>query len=97
MTLYFILNTTYCYNMDIGKAIRDLRVDAGHSQDKLIALTGISRSQLYFIESGKCVPRVETMEKIARALNIKVSDIVLYAEKKYPRKEPKSRSKKSGG
>lgn len=72
--------------MDVGKAIRDLRVKAGYSQDKLVALTGISRSQIYFIESGRCVPRIETMEKIANVLNIRVSDIVIFAETYYPTK-----------
>jgi transcriptional regulator with XRE-family HTH domain len=28
--------------MDLGKTIRDLRVDSGFSQDKLVAATGIS-------------------------------------------------------
>ncbi len=72
--------------MDVGKTIRDLRVKAGYSQDKLVALSGISRSQLYFIESGRCVPRIETMEKIANVLNIKVSDIIIFAETHYPTK-----------
>ncbi|PKL13415.1 MAG: XRE family transcriptional regulator [Spirochaetae bacterium HGW-Spirochaetae-8] len=75
--------------MDVGKAIRDLRVKAGYSQDKLVAQTGISRSQLYFIESGRCVPRVETMEKIAGVLNMKVSDIIILAETQYPSKTAK--------
>lgn len=72
--------------MDVGKAIRDLRIKAGYSQDKLVALTGISRSQLYFIESGRCVPRIETMGKIASVLNLKVSDIIIFAETRYPTK-----------
>ena len=72
--------------MDVGKTIRDLRVKAGYSQDKLVALSGISRSQLYFIESGRCVPRIETMEKIAKVLKIKVSDIIIFAENHYPTK-----------
>lgn len=72
--------------MDLGKTIRDLRVDGGFSQDKLVAATGISRSQLYFIESGRCVPRIETIEKIAKVLEMKVSDIIIYAENKYPTK-----------
>jgi transcriptional regulator with XRE-family HTH domain len=73
--------------MDVGKAIRDLRMKAGFSQDKLVAQTGISRSQLYFIESGRCVPRVGTMEKIASVLNVKVSDIIILAETQYPTKQ----------
>ena len=72
--------------MDVGKAIRDLRMKAGYSQDKLVVKTGISRSQLYFIESGRCVPRIETMEKIAKVLNMRVSDIIIYAETQYPTK-----------
>ena len=72
--------------MDVGKAIRDLRVKAGYSQDRLVVQTGISRSQLYFIESGRCVPRIETMEKIAKVLNMRVSDIIIYAETQYPTK-----------
>ena len=79
----------YCCNMDVGKAIRDLRVKAGYSQDRLVAQTGISRSQLYFIESGRCVPRVETMEKIASVLNVRVSDIIIMAETLYPSKPAK--------
>jgi len=86
LLLYINFNRTYCYDMDVGKAIRDLRVKAGYSQDKLVAQTGISRSQLYFIESGRCVPRIETMEKIASVLNMRVSDIIIYAEAQYPSK-----------
>ncbi len=70
--------------MDMGKAIRDLRLKGGYSQDKLVAKTGISRSQLYFIESGRCVPRIETIEKIASILSMKVSDVIIYAEENYP-------------
>ncbi len=84
--LYIFLNPLYCYDMDVGKAIRDLRVKAGYSQDKLVAQTGISRSQLYFIESGRCVPRIETMEKIASVLQMRVSDIIIFAETQYPTK-----------
>ncbi len=73
--------------MDIGKAIRDLRVRAGYSQDKLVKETGISRSQVYFIESGRCVPRIETIEKIAAVLNMRVSDIIIFAETYYPSRE----------
>ncbi len=79
--------TYYCYDMDVGKAIRDLRLKAGYSQDKLVAQTGISRSQLYFIESGRCVPRIETIEKIGNVLNMKVSDVIMYAESNYPTEE----------
>ncbi|NLA92676.1 MAG: helix-turn-helix transcriptional regulator [Spirochaetales bacterium] len=73
--------------MDIGKAIRDLRVRAGYSQDKLVKETGISRSQVYFIESGRCGPRIETIEKIAAVLNMRVSDIIIFAESNYPSRE----------
>lgn len=89
LVLYRFQKRLYCYDMDVGKAIRDLRVKAGYSQDKLVAQTGISRSQLYFIESGRCVPRVETMEKIAGVLNMKVSDIIILAETQYPSKTAK--------
>ncbi len=84
--IYIPKKRLYCHDMDVGKAIKDLRTKAGFSQDKLVAQTGISRSQLYFIESGRCVPRVETMEKIASVLNVKVSDIIIMAETHYPTK-----------
>ncbi len=76
--------TYYCYDMDVGKAIRDLRLKAGYSQDKLVAQTGISRSQLYFIESGRCVPRIETIEKNRKYSSNEGFDVIIYAENNYP-------------
>lgn len=42
---------------------------------KLSALTGISKSTLNNIESGKVSPTLLQLEKIAKALNVSISDL----------------------
>ena len=47
----------------------------GMSLDKLSKLTGISRSTLYRIENGETSPTMYYMERLAMALNVKISDL----------------------
>lgn len=42
---------------------------------KLSALTGISKSTLNNIESGKVSPTLIQLETIAKALNVRISDL----------------------
>jgi len=52
----------------IGERIRRLRLAAGLSQRELARLAGVSQSLIAKIEGGKVNPRVETLERIMRAL-----------------------------
>lgn len=42
---------------------------------RLEELTGISKSTLNNIENGKVVPKITQLEKIAKALNMKITDL----------------------
>lgn len=51
------------------------RADKNVSLRQLEILTGISKSTLNDIENGKRVPTLIQLEKIAIALNVKISDL----------------------
>ena len=63
-------------NSAIGKAIRRLRRERKLSQDVLSGFAGIARTHLTMIENGVMHPNFETICRIARALDIKPSELV---------------------
>ena len=62
--------------MTIGRKIRELRKKAGISQNELGKRLQISQQQIAQYESGKRAPKIETVEKIARALGVSVACIM---------------------
>ena len=59
--------------------LRKTRITNGMSQRMLAKLSGISQSTISMIESGKCSPRIETMEHISAILKThssKIGDIM---------------------
>ncbi|MDY4610248.1 MAG: helix-turn-helix transcriptional regulator [Sphaerochaetaceae bacterium] len=63
-----------------GKAIKAVRNHRKCSQEQLMARTGMARSQIYYIESGERLPRIETLEAICQALDISLSTFFLIVE-----------------
>lgn len=61
---------------DIGINIRKFRLAAGMSQTDLVALCGIAKPRLSRYENGHILPRVDTIEAIAKALGVEPRDIV---------------------
>ena len=59
----------------MGRLIRKLRKEKGLSQDVLSGLAGIGRSHLAMIENGGNNANVETLWRIADALEIRMSDL----------------------
>ncbi len=59
----------------LGKKVRELRKEAGLSQEKLGELTELDRTYISGIERGIRNPSLKNIEKIAKALKVKVSDI----------------------
>lgn len=56
--------------------IRELRDRKGMSQEELADKAGISRTTLSYLESGKTiVTKTDTLQKIAKALEMSVSDV----------------------
>ena len=68
---------------EMGKLIRKLRKERGLSQDVLSGLAGIGRSHLAMIENGSKIANVETLYRIADALDMRMSDLFqMYESKK---------------
>ena len=59
-----------------GAAIADMRTKKGVSQEVLSGLAGIGRTHLSAIERGQRKPTLETLYKLACALDVKMSEIV---------------------
>ncbi|MCI5829136.1 MAG: helix-turn-helix transcriptional regulator [Treponema sp.] len=66
--------------MNIGQAIIVLRKQKSLSQEKLAFESEISRHYMYELENNKSCPTVQTLEKIANVLDIKVSELIQKAE-----------------
>lgn len=59
-------------NMNIGEQIKKYRKEAGLSQKELGQKLGVSQQHIAQYESGKRIPKLETINKIAGALNVGV-------------------------
>ena len=56
--------------------LRDTRVAANLSQRALAELSGFDRSEIVKFERGNRDVRLSTLKRLARALNVRVSDLV---------------------
>lgn len=63
-----------------GQVIRRLRLERGMSQEVLSGLAAISRSHLAEIESGRDNANVDTLWRIAGALEIPLSELIRRVE-----------------
>lgn len=61
--------------MLLGARIKELRKRAGLSQDQLAEKVGIEAKYLSRIEVGKRYPSLETLEKIADALQVEMKEL----------------------
>ena len=59
----------------LGKKLRELRTEAGLSQERLGEITGLDRTYISGIERGVRNPALKNMEKLAKALKVRVSDL----------------------
>ncbi|OQB44025.1 MAG: HTH-type transcriptional regulator SinR [Parcubacteria group bacterium ADurb.Bin159] len=61
----------------IGKNIKKLRKQKGLSQDRLSKLADISYNTVIKLESGGITnPSISTLQKIAKALNVSVDNLL---------------------
>lgn len=58
----------------LGERIKQLRKEAGISQEKLAELAGLDRTYINSVENGKRNISIINMEKICIALEISLSD-----------------------
>lgn len=60
---------------ELASQIRGWRVARGHTQAELESRAGLAHNALSRIENGLVSPRLETVESIARALEISVEEL----------------------
>ena len=60
--------------INIGEIIRNYRLQKGMSQGDIEKRTGLLRCYLSRVENGHTVPSLETLQKIARALDLQLSE-----------------------
>src|ERR1700743_3384221 len=61
-------------SINIGTTIRGYRLQKGMSQGDIEKRTGLLRCYLSRVENGHTVPPLETLQKIARALDLQLSE-----------------------
>lgn len=66
----------------VGDVIAKFRKEKGISQEVLSGLADIGRTHLSAIERGVRKPTLETLYRIAVALDVKMSEIVIEIEKR---------------
>jgi transcriptional regulator with XRE-family HTH domain len=60
----------------LAKRIKQLRLDKGISQEELAHRSGLSRTGMGFLETGKRWPRLDTLMKVADGLSISVDELL---------------------
>ena len=63
--------------MDIGEKIKHLRTEKGITQKELANRLGTSQQNLAQYENGKRNPKLETVRKMADALGVYISDLIV--------------------
>ncbi len=64
------------YNVSVAYAVSSARAKAGISQKQLSELTGIDQSDISKIERGVANPSVNTLNRIAEAMNAKLKVVI---------------------
>ena len=66
----------------LGRAIRQLRTERGHSQEELGLRAGIHPTWISHLESGRNNPAWGSVRRIAAALDLKLSELAALAEER---------------
>jgi transcriptional regulator with XRE-family HTH domain len=65
--------------MNIGRAVKEIRKEKDIRQKEITAVVGVSSNVLSHIEHGDWIPRWDSLEKIAKALNTTTGEIIFRA------------------
>ena len=60
----------------LGNKIRELRIELEYSQERLGEITGLDRTYISGVERGVRNPSLRNIEKLAKALKVKVSQLL---------------------
>jgi len=65
-----------------GKAIRDLRIKKGYSQEKFADICGLHRTYIGSIERGEKNVTIDTAYKLAKAFGLPLHQLLRFIEKR---------------
>ena len=82
-----LVNKSNTLKQSFGIILREKRKDQGFSQEALALEAGIDRNFVSLLERGLNQPSLSTVFKLANALNLKPSDLVMDLEKKLTQKK----------
>lgn len=71
-----------------GIVVSRLRTRKGITQERFSAFAGIARSHLTMLENGKKVVRLDTFCRIAEALDLSPSDLMMLIEEEIRKERP---------
>jgi transcriptional regulator with XRE-family HTH domain len=86
--------TPHKSNIAFGDALRHLRTQAGISQERLAELAGVHRNHVGDIERGDKEACLLTMQRIAKALRLPLSALMLEMEGAGRKPAPADRAKR---
>jgi transcriptional regulator with XRE-family HTH domain len=66
--------------IQLGRVIRQLRSEAGYSQEAFADAIGVHRNYMGTVERGETNITIENLEKIARGLRVRLSELMARAE-----------------
>jgi len=62
----------------LGKHIQKIRQAKDITQEELAEKIGVTQTWITYIETGRNKPNLKMLEKIAKALGVKVKDLIPY-------------------
>lgn len=72
----------------VSFVLRKIRRKKGLSQEVVSGLAGIARTHLTMIETGAKQPNLETFWKLAQALDISASQLMILVEQEIAKEDP---------
>ena len=66
----------------LGKRIRELRKAKKYTQEQLAEKVDIGTPNISYFETGKYSPSIETLEKIAKALDVEIYELYMFQPQK---------------
>lgn len=70
------MTKTSVVHQKIAGKIRSIRKEKGISQEELAFKAGLNRAYVGYIERDERKPSVDTLSKLAKALKVKLSDLL---------------------
>ncbi len=63
------------YLAAFGKRLAEVRRAKGYTQESLAEKTGVTALTVSYIEQGRQWPRISTLQKLAKCLNVTLSEL----------------------